>query len=352
MVHKVKRMRKCLLNLFCFLSLVFVFSILCLYGNVSAVNQINTYLNDNTFEWYLQDVNGDATPGFVPLSYRWARTIQAGVTSYFKNFQLKIYTQYLPGISDVNGNDLGVTIRFRSPGVVTRNPLNSSMVGCDACVAKNLYYSSNDVSFVVDFNGTVPAMINLYSADWGAKSFLYYNNSNEPVDMLVGVAEVSVYYYTDDGSQVIVDAIGNLNATQNQTNQQLDEVTSAIDQTNLLLQQQSEDDQSQYEQEKQEEAERENELDGDSSQAQGVFSFSVFNPFLPLFSMFNVNQCVSIPTLSNMLGSSETQYCSWFNGTTRGILTPVMSIASVMLIFGFVIRWLGGSSIITFGGKV
>ena len=105
-------------------------------------------------------------------------------------------------------------------------------------------------------------------------------------------------------------------------------------------------------QEKQEEAERENELDGDSSQAQGVFSFSVFNPFLPLFSMFNVNQCVSIPTLSNMLGSSETQYCSWFNCTTRGIITPVMSIASVMLIFGFVIRWLGGSSIITFGGKV
>lgn len=76
-----------------------------------------------------------------------------------------------------------------------------------------------------------------------------------------------------------------------------------------------------------------------------LFGFAFINPFAPLFNLFtNQNQCANIPTIASMIHSEETYVCPYFDITTRNIVTPVLSIASVMLVFGFAVRWLGARS--------
>ena len=76
-----------------------------------------------------------------------------------------------------------------------------------------------------------------------------------------------------------------------------------------------------------------------------LFNFSIANPFAPIFQMFTDNSdCASIPIIAGMLGSEETTYCPWFDSTTRNVLSPVLGLSSIMLLFGFFVRWLGSSS--------
>lgn len=81
------------------------------------------------------------------------------------------------------------------------------------------------------------------------------------------------------------------------------------------------------------------------SSLSNLFSFSIFNPFAPIFNLFtNGQSCASIPIIAGMLHAESDQYCSWFPLSVRNVLTPVFSLASVMLLFGFIVRWLGASS--------
>lgn len=86
-----------------------------------------------------------------------------------------------------------------------------------------------------------------------------------------------------------------------------------------------------------------------------LFNFSFINPFSGIFDLFtNGDSCASIPTLASMIHSEETQVCPWFDSTTRNILTPVLGLSSMMLIFGFAVRWLkssSGNDLIDTGGK-
>lgn len=76
-----------------------------------------------------------------------------------------------------------------------------------------------------------------------------------------------------------------------------------------------------------------------------LFNFDVLNPFRPLFDLFvDQNSCQQIPILAGMINSQETQVCPWFSANTRNIVTPVLGIASIMLLFGFIVRWLGARS--------
>jgi len=76
-----------------------------------------------------------------------------------------------------------------------------------------------------------------------------------------------------------------------------------------------------------------------------LFTFGFMNPFAPIFNLFDTgDQCVDIPTLASMIHSNETRVCPWFNSSTRNIVTPVLGFSSMMLLFGFAVRWLGGSS--------
>lgn len=76
-----------------------------------------------------------------------------------------------------------------------------------------------------------------------------------------------------------------------------------------------------------------------------LFNFSFLNPFAPMFALFTDNSgCANIPIIAGMLHSEETTYCPWFSSTTRNTLTPVLGIVSTMLLFGFLVRWLGARS--------
>lgn len=81
------------------------------------------------------------------------------------------------------------------------------------------------------------------------------------------------------------------------------------------------------------------------SSLSNLFSFGFFNPFAPIFQMFSDNNsCASIPTIAGMIHSEETEVCPWFNSTLRNIVTPVLGLSSMMLVFGFAVRWLGSRS--------
>lgn len=76
-----------------------------------------------------------------------------------------------------------------------------------------------------------------------------------------------------------------------------------------------------------------------------LFNFNIINPFTPMFLMFtDQSECAHIPILASMLHAEEDEVCPMFNSNTRAILTPVFSIVSMMIIFGFAVHWLGGRS--------
>lgn len=68
--------------------------------------------------------------------------------------------------------------------------------------------------------------------------------------------------------------------------------------------------------------------------------FSVPWIFQPWFDMFTNSSCVSIPTISSWLRSTENQVCTPWSAEIRNVTTPIFTILSSMLLFGFVIRWL------------
>lgn len=76
-----------------------------------------------------------------------------------------------------------------------------------------------------------------------------------------------------------------------------------------------------------------------------LFSFNFINPFSPIFDLFtNNSSCVNIPTIASLLHSQDSQVCPWFDSNVRNITTPVLGLSSLMLVFGFAVRWLGSSS--------
>lgn len=143
-----------------------------------------------------------------------------------------------------------------------------------------------------------------------------------------------------DGSQAVLDAINNSSdqahqdslahqeAINNQTNQQKD----------------------QYEQEKQEEQEREESAKNEGNGLLGIFNITILNPFAGIWEIFNSGGCTSIPTIASWVGSDNATYCSWWPQSIRAILTPVFSLAAMILLFGFVVRWLGGGEGISIRG--
>lgn len=80
-------------------------------------------------------------------------------------------------------------------------------------------------------------------------------------------------------------------------------------------------------------------LDGIFDSLAKFFKFSVVDPFSYLFSMFSDDSCVDIPIIASMLSSSP-HVCSWWDSSVRSVLTPVFSVGSTMLLWGFVVSWL------------
>lgn len=69
--------------------------------------------------------------------------------------------------------------------------------------------------------------------------------------------------------------------------------------------------------------------------------FSLLNPFIPLYSLFlPPSQCASIPTVATMIHSEQNRICPLYPDWVYPITTPVIGIVSMMLLFGFLMRWL------------
>lgn len=130
------------------------------------------------------------------------------------------------------------------------------------------------------------------------------------------------------------------NMIHNENQQSLQQQRATTDAVNKQTEQQK----SQHDQEKKEEKDRENKGNDQSSKLSSLFSFTAFNPFSGLFGLFTGSGCKPIPTIGKMLNNPDATYCPWFPDNVRSILTPVFGISSMMLIFGFFIRWLSGSN--------
>lgn len=152
---------------------------------------------------------------------------------------------------------------------------------------------------------------------------------------------------TDQNLGEINNSLGNINNALGDIDKVLGGVGSSIDDGNRQ-------EQERYEQDKKEESDRENQGKDDADKAKGIFNFSVLNPFSGLFTMFKSYDCISLNGLGGWLNLPNTtqarRVCPWFPNYVRIALTPVFSIASIMLLFGFVVRWLGGSNVTLFKG--
>lgn len=115
----------------------------------------------------------------------------------------------------------------------------------------------------------------------------------------------------------------------------------ATNKTTEAINNQANKEQDRYEQDKQEEADREEQGNEDANKLGSLFTFNVLNPFIGIFDMFlPSSNCASIPTLARLLHLDNSTVCSWFPSDVRNIVTPVVSLSSSMLLFGFIVRWL------------
>ncbi len=115
----------------------------------------------------------------------------------------------------------------------------------------------------------------------------------------------------------------------------------ATNKTTEAINNQAKEEQDRYDQDKQEEADREDQGNEDANKLGSLFTFNVLNPFIGIFDMFlPSSNCASIPTLARLLHLDNSTVCSWFPSDVRNIVTPVVSLSSSMLLFGFIVRWL------------
>ena len=170
------------------------------------------------------------------------------------------------------------------------------------------------------------------------------------------------YNYTD-----LITAINNKLTTTNSTLNNINNnsitirdtvngISTKIDDLVDAQEQANQDAQDRYDAEKQEESDREDSISDSSDDAQGLFSFTVLNPFSGIFNLFNNDCSANIPIIASWLHAPSSTYTSWWcpiesEYGIRSYLTPVFGIASMMLLFGFVVRWLSNNSGDIYGAR-
>ena len=175
-------------------------------------------------------------------------------------------------------------------------------------------------------------MIGSYdSSSTSDNSFIFRPGVFDPVpDFKLNVFDISnIEFYSDPNTQYLNNLIVQNETIINQNNQLNNSINNQTQQQNQ-----------QFQQNKQEEKDREDNGKNDSKKLGSIFSFTVMNPFSPIFDLFAGGGCRPIPTIGKMLNKPNATYCPWFPNNIRSILTPVLGISSMMLIFGFVISWL------------
>ena len=93
--------------------------------------------------------------------------------------------------------------------------------------------------------------------------------------------------------------------------------------------------------------------DVSSQDMSGFDRLSLLFPFAQIFTGF-VNpddECASIPTVASMIHSKESIVCPFFSSHTRPILTPVITSVGLIILFGFVVKFLRSGTSLDLGGS-
>lgn len=231
-------------------------------------------------------------------------------------------------------------------------------------VIKGLFYFAASRSGVPLFDNAGFTSSNNFNSYWFSNarieidSFSYITVSN-PVT-ISDVTQIKNYLNTQNSTLDEIKSlvskiqssgsISGVISQQQATNNKLDSVNSNLENLQKAQEENNNQQKEQYEQEKQEENQREEKGNADSSELAGIFNFTAFNPFSGIFALFTGgNGCISIPIVGGMLNKPDGQYCPWFPSSIRNVLTPVIGLASMMIIFGFFVSWLNGGDV---NGKV
>lgn len=262
--------------------------------------------------------------GTIPSSSYSVFTLQFSVGTYFNKFEFNGFVSnnnYEAVIVDQQLNQVGgrYTLQFTVYNYkpMQRISLRSATGGGIAIVfttsASSAQINISSIDYVTVLSGT-SLNNSLNTIDSDLKSILN-NGIKATVDNSDVVSQIQQLQ-----QQQKQDSQAQINAINNQTKQEQD----------------------QYEKDKQEEHDREESAKNDGNGLLGIFNITLLNPFAGIWEMFNSGGCTSIPTIAGWVGSEDTVYCSWWPQSIRATLTPVFSISSMVLLFGFFVRWLGG----------
>lgn len=154
--------------------------------------------------------------------------------------------------------------------------------------------------------------------------------------------------YTDDIAAV-KNAVNSMKTSienkLNTTNNKLDAISEALEDTKALQEQANQDAQDRYDDEKQTIQDNADSGQQAMEDLQNNTSFSVPNPLSIWFGYFTNGCSTSIPTIASWLNAPSSTYTSWWCTSSklqavRNSSTTVLSVIGVCLVFGFCIKWL------------
>lgn len=207
----------------------------------------------------------------------------------------------------------------------------------------NLSPSSNSGSRIVTVNGSYSIIVQsgTYYTTTDAESFVLDTRRNQILDGIESKIAFDILPELKAIKEAIagVDSAGIIASIESGNKQAHDDALAQKEATDKQTQQQKE----QYEQEKEEEKQREDSANEEGGKLAGIFNITLLNPFAGIWELFNPGGCTSIPTIASWVHSEDMVYCSWWPQSIRATLTPVFSLSAMMLLFGFVAKWLGGN---------
>lgn len=206
----------------------------------------------------------------------------------------------------------------------------------------NLAPSDNSRIFTISGEYSITVQAGTYYTTTDAESFVLDTRRNQILDGIESKIAFDILPELKAIKEAIagVDSAGIIASIESGNQQAHDDALAQKEATDKQTQQQKE----QYEQEKQEEQDRENQGKSDMDDATGIFNFNLLNPFAGIFGLFKSHStCASIPTLAAWVHSDTSVVCSWWSSSVVSVLTPVFGIFSMMIVFGFLVSWLGGA---------
>lgn len=201
-----------------------------------------------------------------------------------------------------------------------------------------------DIYIYGENSNTAAGTVNFYNS-YNASELLYFQPKERITASGASYWQVDTtdfeYNYTDVLNQ-INSKLGNVNTGITNIRDGVNSINSKLNDLKSTQEQANQDANDRYQDEK-------DTIDNNASDAQNTannadFSFTVGNPLTTWLGLFTGSNCVNIPTIASWIHSNETSVCSPWSSSIRDVTTPIISVLSGTILFGFIVRWLNGSS--------